>query len=153
MRNTISEIVDIWAANNALENTPTQSLTWKAFTTLFIYPSYWQIVVTSKMYQKTHSLKLTKYKRKFKVSRYKSHENKEVAILRQDKLPVSADRVSKECESRTTKLKEISSHMSPSELHHTHWLWSALDINNSVACISIHIEKPWAKFYICIALP
>lgn len=60
------------------------------------------------------------YKRKVKVLRYKSHENKEVTILGQDKLPVSADPVSKECESRTTNLREISSYISPSELHHTH---------------------------------
>lgn len=90
------------------------------------------------------------YKRKFKVSRYKSDNNKKVAaIAKEDQMPFSPNTLfptmtnntgSEEEFERTTKLKEVPSHTTPSELHHTYWLWSALDINNPMAYISTHME-------------
>lgn len=69
------------------------------------------------------------YKGKFKVLRYKSHNNKKVAIPKEDQMPVSHNTLfptathntgSGEEFERTTKLKEVPSHMTPSELHHTY---------------------------------
>lgn len=90
------------------------------------------------------------YKRKLKVSRYKSCSNKKVAIPREDQMPVlhntpfpaTANNIGsgEESNSRTTKLKEVPSHMTSSELHHTHSLWNALVINNPMAYISALTE-------------